>query len=98
MQKNLHQTIAPLFQLGVVVATQAVNEHFELHQLDPCNVLARHVTGDWGDLPIEDVLENDFALERPLRIFSTYEVAGKAVWVITEGDREATTLMFPHEY
>jgi len=32
------------------------------------------------------------------RILSSYEVAGQRVWLITEADRSATTLLFPAEY
>ncbi|WP_092004368.1 hypothetical protein [Polaromonas sp. OV174] len=98
MSKPFKRKRSPLFQLGVIVFTQAVREHLELYRHDASDVLSRHVAGDWGDLPLEDARENEFALEQPLRIFSSYEVAGQRIWVITEADRNATTLIFPHEY
>jgi hypothetical protein len=61
-------------------------------------LLARHVSGDWGELPEEDRAENEFSVANNLRILSAYTLAnGVKVWVITEADRSATTFLLPEE-
>ena len=61
--------------------------------------LARHVTGDWGELPVEDRAENHLSLQQGFRLLSSYRTsAGDKLWVITEADRSATTLLLPEEY
>jgi len=89
---------APLFALGAVVATPAVLEHLDKHGINAQEYLDLHVRGDWGDVPLEDAKENKLSVERGFRILSVYEVAGARVFVITEADRSATTLLFPSEY
>jgi len=58
--------------------------------------LARHVRGDWGEVGDEDWRENDFSVANGLRILSAYTIgAGDKLWIITEADRSATTLLLP---
>ena len=93
-----HPQSSPLFPLGSVVSTRAVFDHLTTSQLDANSFLQRHHCGDWGDVSPEDADENDFAVKNGLRIFSSYQMASKRVWVITEADRSVTTLLFPCEY
>lgn len=59
----------------------------------------RHLKGDWGDLCAEDKAENELSLKEGLRLFSAYEKEGMPkIWIITEADRSATTILFPEEY
>ena len=60
--------------------------------------LKRHSLGDWGNLCREDKQENEFALKKDLRILSSYGEKEDKVWIITEADRSATTILFPDEY
>ena len=61
--------------------------------------LKRHASGDWGELSIEDKQSNDVALIEGLRVFSAYSSATHPkIWIITEADRSATTILFPDEY
>ena len=48
-----------LFEMGQIVMTPGAQITIEAAQLHPVQLLARHVTGDWGNLPEEDVEEND---------------------------------------
>jgi hypothetical protein len=65
----------------------------------PWQFLVRHMTGDWGDLDDEDKRRNDEAVKAGSRILSAYATAkGQRLWVITEADRSATTLLLPEEY
>lgn len=76
-------------------AMDALGESGEL----PTQFLARHISGDWGDLCDEDKQANDAALRDGSRIFSAYHTsAGEKVWCITEWNRSATTLLTPEEY
>jgi hypothetical protein len=82
-----------------VVATPGALEVLRDAEQDPLELLTRHVTGDWGDLSEEDKEENAFSVNRQLRILSAYDLpTGRKVWVISEADRSATTLLLPHEY
>ena len=66
--------------------------------------LNRHVEGDWGDLDDGDKRNNDRALKKGSRLRSAYnddrfpENGGTTIWIITEADRSATTVLFPDEY
>jgi len=61
--------------------------------------LTRHRRGDWGNLPDEDKQENELSLKAGYRLLSAYEVKGlPKIWIITEADRSATTILFPDEY
>ena len=66
--------------------------------------LSRHVKGDWGDLDEEDKATNNLALKEGTRLLSAYDddrfpKNGVAtIWIITEADRSATTILFPDEY
>ncbi|WP_296650460.1 hypothetical protein [Paraburkholderia sp.] len=88
----------PLFHLGQVVATRGVFVHLEHHGIAPVQYLTRHVCGDWGSVSAEDAKTNQLAIAHGARILSSYDIAGKRVWIITEADRSMTTLLFPDEY
>ena len=62
--------------------------------------LARHMVGDWGDLCDEDKEMNDSALKNnDDRLFSKYIYNDEfSIYIITEWDRSATTILFPDEY
>ena len=61
-------------------------------------LLERHSSVDWGEVPKEDARENEFSVRHGFRIVSSYRVAGERLWVITERDRSATTLLLASEY
>jgi len=61
--------------------------------------LQRHARCDWGDCCEEDLAENEFALDKYLRLFSVYhDRNGTKFWIITEANREVTTLLLPEDY
>ena len=84
--------------LGRVVATQGALRMMTEAGEDPYSYLARHATGDWGDLCTSDRRENELSLRHGWRVLSSYAVGGERIWVITEADRSATTLLLPEEY
>ena len=87
------------FELGQIVGTPGALEAMQTAGHVPPEFLLRHKNGDWGELPEEDVLENERALQYGSRLFSAYATrAGEKLWVITEWDRSATTMLLPDEY
>jgi hypothetical protein len=87
------------FPLGQTLATPGALEALQSAGQDPAALLARHQVGDWGDLDEEDKKENEFSVDRGLRILSAYTLpTGVKLWVITEADRSATTILLPSEY
>jgi hypothetical protein len=61
--------------------------------------LARHAGCDWGDCGAADWAENDFSVDKYLRLFSVYhDRNGTKFWIITEADRSATTVLLPEDY
>jgi len=66
---------------------------------NPSAFLDRHFAGDWGDLNKADKWANEIALRDGERIQSAYVMRnGLKVWIITEADRSATTMLLPSEY
>lgn len=88
----------PRFPLGDLVATPSAEALMRAHGVAPVRLLARHLTGDWGDVPPEDARANDEAITRGGRLLSSYAVGDQRIWVITEADRSATTFLLPEEY
>ena len=87
------------FPLGRTVATPGALEALARAGETPLPYLVRHSAGDWGDLDRDDKTENESAVKAGLRIFSAYLLTdGTRIWVITEADRSATTILLPEEY
>lgn len=84
--------------LGQVVATPGALNLLQRARLNPFQMLLRHRSGDWGDVQPEDALANEVAAIHGNRVMSSYDAAGERLWIITEADRSATTLMLPEEY
>ncbi len=98
-----HGSKTKKFKLGSICLSRGV--------FDECNNIAgfydfvtdsieKHSLGNWGDLSEIDKRENEFSLDKHLRILSAYHShnSGKKIWVITEADRSMTTVLFPEEY
>lgn len=60
--------------------------------------LTAHKMGEWGDVDAHDAKVNDRALKAGGRIISERTIDDQRVWIITEADRSATTVLFPDEY
>jgi hypothetical protein len=88
---------APL-PLGRVVATPGALRLLMEARAHPFDYLARHATGDWGELCAFDRRQNEIALRDGLRVLSSYDVSAERVWIITEADRSVTTILLPEEY
>ena len=88
---------APL-PLGQVVATPGALKLLKEGKQHPFDYLARHATGDWGELCAFDRSQNEMALREGYRVLSSYEVPAGRLWIITEADRSITTILLPEEY
>jgi hypothetical protein len=98
-------SVKPKFELGQIVATQGA-----LAALKDSNELAlpfllKHQSGNWGEVCEEDKKLNDEAIahdgdpDQQQRVLSVYRTAkNEKIWVITEWDRSATTILLPDEY
>lgn len=90
------------FPLGQLAATPAVLELLEQHHVSLFDLLARHASGDWGDVGTEDAHINDQALIHGNRLLSCYTLVSDdrdtRVWIISEWDRSVTTALLPSEY
>jgi hypothetical protein len=61
--------------------------------------LRRHADGDWGDISVGGKTRNERAIKEGSRILSAYTRKGwPRIWIMTEADRSATRILFPHEY
>ncbi|MNL10656.1 hypothetical protein D3C87_1314630 [compost metagenome] len=103
----------PLFALGRTLATPGALALLEKRGISPSCLLARHQSGDWGDVCTDDAASNVLALVNDARVFSVYRLLDAATlermteqerrrtptaWCITEADRSSTTLLCPDEY
>jgi hypothetical protein len=87
------------FPPGRIVATPGALEALEEAGESPGNLLKRHLIGDWGELDEHDRRENERSVADGCRLLSAYTLSnGTRLWVITEADRSATTILLPSEY
>lgn len=91
------------FELGNTVVTAAVDTAMKSNSafdrfVKTC--LGRYANADWGDTCAEDRKTNDKALINGERILAVYIYPKSKIkiWIITESDRSATTVLFPSEY
>jgi hypothetical protein len=88
-----------IFTLGQIVATPGALRALERANQSAAFFLTRHAKGDWGELDPEDIRENEYSVAHGFRLLSSYTTAvGDKLWIITEADRSATTLLLPDEY
>lgn len=93
------------FLLGQLVCTRGVadriKEDREFAQFVNRS-LGRYTNADWGEMDASDLKQNDDALKNgDNRLFAAYknnEHPDWKIWIITEWDHSATTVLFPDEY
>ena len=86
------------FPLGRLLATPGALAIAHTAGLDLAALVARHHAGDWGDLGADDRAANAHALRTGARLLSHYDTPAGVLWIITEADRSATTVLRPDEY
>lgn len=88
--------------LGKTVMTSGVNNKIAesekfAREIKIC--MEKYITCDWGDLCNEDKGMNDNALRNGNdRILAAYDTSEGKVYIITEHDRSATTILFADKY
>jgi hypothetical protein len=93
------QTSVTRFALGQTFITPGAEEALQIAGQTPIEFLRRHMSCDWGELSEDDIQENDVSLKEGFRLLSNYRtVKGQHLWIITEADRSATTILLPSEY
>ena len=95
------------FSMGQVVVTASIkslmSSDLSFHTFIYTSLM-RHESGDWGEVSEEDHESNEMALVTGRRLFSVYDcsashsVHGDRIYIITEADRSATTVLWPREY
>ena len=103
VEERAFMIAATRFQAGRHYITPGANAAFEALPggiVAAADLIARHMTCDWGDdMDEEDRAVNDRAVRDGGRILSAYTLLdGTRVWIITAADRSATTLLLPAEY
>ncbi len=91
------KTAIAKFRLGRIVAT--ANAAARLNSEDILMAIARHQSGDWGEVGAHDRAANERALLQETRLLSAFRSSnGMKFWIITEADRSVTTVLFPEDY
>lgn len=88
-------------EYGRILATRGIVNEMEKNPVFAHEVAAafnRYQRKDWGELCQEDRELNDQAIENNDRILAAYKAGKETIWIITEWDRSATTILFPDEY
>ena len=88
-----------LFSIGEIVATSGAFQALSRDATLAAMLVARHASGDFGDIDAEDKATNRAAIKHGNRILSAYKlIGGEKLWIITEADRSVTTILLPAEY
>ncbi len=91
--------MSSLFPPGQIVATPGALDALHVSGPTLAVLLAKHLSGQWGDLDAHDWQANDAALRDGSRLLSAYTLDdGTRIWVLTEADRSSTTVLLPDEY
>jgi len=87
------------FALGETFITPGAQSALEIAGQTAHQFLQRHISCDWGEVSEDDARENEISLRDGYRLLSAYRtVKGQKIWIITEADRSATTILLPSEY
>ena len=102
LRQNSHSNrgnIGGMFSLGETFITPGAQEALDNAGQTAIQFLRRHMSADWGEVSEDDAQENALSLREGFRLLSSYRTAkGQKIWIITEADRSATTILLPSEY
>ena len=91
--------IGARFALGETFITPGAQEALDIAGETAIQFLRRHMSADWGEVSENDAKENELSLTDGFRLLSAYRTAkGQKIWIITDADRSATTILLPSEY
>lgn len=60
--------------------------------------IKKYKNKDWGDMCSEDKERNDEAVNTRNRIVAKYKYKNESIYIITERNKEITTILFCEEY
>lgn len=87
------------FSLGQVSVTRNALDALSGLGLVPHEFVRRHVACDWSEMDADDAAQNVIAIQTGRRILSSFNLPrGGKIWVLTEADRSATTVILPEDY
>ena len=87
MQQQDKATRHPRFSLGMVVATPGAIAAATAANDVLMRYVARHVLGEWGNLPPEDMRANEHALKHGARLLSAYHLRDTTkIWIWVRRD------------
>lgn len=96
---TLGEGLGQQFELGDLVVTPAARAVLAATGTAVGALLARHVCGDWSDMPGFAASQASMAAdEGGLGVHASYLCRGMRVVVLTKADRSETTVMTPAEY
>lgn len=89
------------FELGGLYQTRgiaaAIEENPQFY-IEVIEAYQKYIAGNYGDLCEEDIQANEEAIEYGGRILAAYTTSQGRIYIITEADRSATTILFCDEY
>lgn len=102
----MKQAEPPLFECGVIAVAGGLQAwaqaNLPTELLENENwvhiLLYAHSRGRWENMPPSDAALNQRALQTDARIFSAFSFFKTRIYVITEEERDVTTLMRSDEY
>lgn len=89
------------FTIGNLYCTKGINEECKNNKRffkEILEAFEKYQNKDWGDTCEEDCELNNEAIINGDRILALYKTSVNNVFIITEWDRTATTILFAHEY
>jgi hypothetical protein len=89
-----------LFELGKITMTPSAISIIAGFKVPIGDLLDRHQRGDYGEVSETDWRENTLALlpESVERVMSVYCVGTEKLWIITDPDRQLTTLLTEEDF
>lgn len=89
-----------LFELGKITMTPSAITIIAGFKVAIGDLLDRHQRGDYGEVSERDWRENTLALlpESVERVMSVYNVGTEKLWIITDPDRNVTTLLTEEDF
>jgi hypothetical protein len=102
LRQNSHTSrpnIGARFALGETFITPGAQEALDIAGETAMQFLRRHMSADWGEISEDHAQENELSLREGFRLLSACRtLKGQKIWIITEADRSATTILLPSEY
>jgi hypothetical protein len=93
------------FDLGAILVTPRALRALQRFGVEPCTLLHRHASGDWGEVDLKQRQINEGALCSGDRLVSMYALCSpigahplrETLYALTEGNRMFTTLQMPDD-